>query len=316
PQLGPIEATNPCGEQPLLPFESCNLGSINLAALNSGRGLDCEELGRLVSEAVRFLDDVVTVNSYPLTRIRRVTLSNRKIGLGVMGFADLLIRLGIAYDSQAAVDLAGEIMAFIQTRARQASSRLAKEKGSFPNFDRSILARDWPAMRNATVTTIAPTGSISLIAQVSSGIEPLFALTLSRRILRGNPLVELHPGCSAALKEAGCPPQVARDILVRGQARAVAGTPPELSRLFVTAQEVDWTWHLKIQAAFQEHTDNAVSKTINLAAGAGPEVVSQAVREAHRLGLKGLTLYRNQSRPKQVITPGLGSENCAACRFG
>lgn len=316
PLLGAIEATNPCGEQPLLAYESCNLGSINLAAAAEPDGVDWTRLGRIVDEAVRFLDDVISVNRYPLPRIRRMTLANRKIGLGVMGFADLLITLGVPYTSQAAVEMAEEIMSFIRERARRASVELGLERGSFPNFKGSVYEGRWPAMRNATQTTIAPTGTLSLIAGVSSGIEPLFALALQRQVLEGRYSSQIQPSFLAALKKAGADgPEVVREVARQGRAGRVAGVPEEVRRLFVTAHEVDWSWHLKIQAAFQRHTDNAVSKTINMAEEATSGDVAEAIRTAFELGLKGLTLYRHLSRPDQVLSPGLETSDWPGCAW-
>ncbi len=317
PALGPIEATNPCGEQPLLPYESCNLGSINLAKLVSAGRLDWDELGRVVKIAVRFLDDVITINRYPLARIRDLTLANRKIGLGVMGFADMLIKLGVAYASETAVETAAEVMAFIQETAHRASEELAGERGVFPNHPDSTWAAAGRKMRHATVTTIAPTGTLSIIAGVSSGIEPLYGLAVSRRVLKGEVLSQPHPLLTEALDRAGADrPEVLEAVLGGGRLGGVAGVPAEIKRLFVTAHEIDWSWHLKIQAAFQRYTDNAVSKTINLPAQAGVDQVAEAVRTAHEYGLKGLTIYRDGSRPDQVLNLGLINGDCPVCGPG
>ena len=313
PALGPLEGVNPCGEQPLLAYESCNLGSINLGRLTGGGAIDWPGLRRTVRRAVRFLDNIITVNRFPLARIKKVTLANRKIGLGVMGFADLLVRLGLAYDSRAAVDLAGEVMAEINRTALDASEELGRKRGDFPNFGRSIWAGRRAHMRNATVTTIAPTGSISILAGASPGIEPYFALAQKRTILNGQSFAESNGLLLEKLAVAGWSDQAVIDqIAAEGHCRNVDRLPTEIKRLFPTAHQIDWIWHLRIQAAFQKHTANAVSKTINLPAEAEPEAVAQALVQAHELGLKGLTVYRDGSRPGQVLTLGAA---CQPCNF-
>lgn len=279
PYLGNIEATNPCGEQPLLPYESCTLGSINLTKFIKNGSIDYDKLGETVSHAVHFLDNVVELNNYPIKQIANMTKKTRKIGLGVMGFADLLILLNIPYESQAALNLANELMRFITERAVLKSRELAKKRGAFPAFSKSIYAKKGePERRNATVTTIAPTGTISIIAGVSSGIEPVFSFTLKRNIM-DREFEEVHPIYERYLKE---------------------GKKID-KKIFVTAYEISPLWHLKIQEAFQRHTENAVSKTINLPESATEDVVREILLTAIDASLKGVTIYRDKSRPKQTL---------------
>jgi ribonucleoside-diphosphate reductase alpha chain len=304
PDLGRLEATNPCGEQPLLPYEACNLGSINLSRLVGDGDLNWEELDRLVALGVTFLDDVIDESHYPLPQISAVTRANRKIGLGVMGLADMFIQMGLAYDSMEALKLAERIMTRIQDRAVAQSEALAKERGAFPNFESSRWHQEGrPPRRNATVTTIAPTGTISLIAGTSSGIEPLFAVAYRRRALEGEEFDEVHPLFvrklqDAGLKEAEWLPRV----LTSGRARTFSELPEEIRRMFPTTFEVSVAYQVQMQAAFQRHVENAVSKTINLAPDATVEDVAQAFRMAHQLGLKGITVYRYGSKPGQVLS--------------
>jgi len=310
PLLGEIESTNPCGEQPLLPYESCNLGSVNLGLMvrdeSGGTEVDWGKLDRVVREAVHFLDNVIDVSKYPLPRIREVTLSNRKIGLGVMGFADMLIKLGVPYDSDDGLALASQVMSRVSRGAREASSELAAERGPFPNFDGSVYARDgMPLLRNATTTTIAPTGSISIIAGCSSGIEPLFAVAYERRVLDGERLLEVHPEFLASAVRHGLSDEgLVEKIAVAGCLRGIEGMPENLARVFISAHEVSPVWHVRMQAAFQEHTDNAVSKTVNLPEDAGVEDVVELYTLAYEMGCKGLTIYRDGSRPSQVLYRG------------
>ena len=310
PALGEIESTNPCGEQPLLPYESCNLGSINLGRLvrvDDGTGqIDWTRLEFLVREAVHFLDNVIDASRYPLRAIEELTRANRKIGLGVMGFADMLIKLGIPYESERALDAAGEVMSFISRVATEASSALATERGPFPSFEESVYARDGLApMRNATTTTIAPTGSISIVAGCSSGIEPLFAVAYERRVLDGERLLEVHPGFHAAAARYGIEDDgLAVKIAQSGSLSGVEGVPSELANLFASAHEVSPEWHVRMQAAFQEHTDNAVSKTVNLPHDATVEDVEELYLLAYQLACKGVTIYRYGSRPVQVLYRG------------
>ena len=304
--LGEVEATNPCGEQPLLPYESCNLGSLNLAAVVKDGQIDYPALATLVHDAVHFLDNVIDANNFPLPEIKERTLRSRKIGLGVMGFADLLLKMGIRYNSEEAVTVAEKVMAFIQEESRLASARLADQRGNFPaypgsRFEGNGLGR----MRNATTTTIAPTGTISIICGCSSGIEPLFAVSFVRRVLEGTELVEVHPLFEAAAKERGFySPELMKGIAQSGSIRDIKEIPQELRRLFVTAHEVSPLWHIKIQAAFQKFTDNAVSKTVNFPHQATPDDVRQVYLSAYALGLKGVTIYRDGSREDQVLSFG------------
>jgi ribonucleoside-diphosphate reductase alpha chain len=283
PDLGPMEATNPCGEQPLLPYESCNLGSINLARLVKDGDLDWEELDRLTRLGVTFLDDVIDQSHYPLPQITAITRANRKIGLGIMGLADMFIQMGIAYDSPEALELGEKIMTRIRAAAVAQSETLAKKRGPFPNFYRSRWHQTgWPPRRNATVTTVAPTGTISIIAGTSSGIEPLFAVAYRRRALEGEEFDEVHPLFLQKLREFGLKEEewIPR-VLAGGRVRPLAGLPEELRRLFPTTFEVSVDYQVKMQAAFQRHVENAVSKTINLAPEAGVAEVARAFKLAY-----------------------------------
>ena len=313
PLPGLIESTNPCGEQPLLPYESCNLGSINLARMVKAGEVDWERMGDLVALAVRFLDDVIDVNRFPLPEIEQATLQSRKIGLGVMGFAEMLILLDISYRSPQAVAMAEKVMSFISDQARLASARLGEERGSFPLFEQSRL-EGWPAMRNSTVTTIAPTGTISIIAGTSSGIEPLFALAYTRNVLEGSRLTEVSPLFRTAAEERGIwSPELQSELARRGSASGLAGVPEELKDLFVTALEIPPKQHVRVQAAFQKHTDNAVSKTVNLAEKATVEDVRAVYHLAYDLGCKGVTVFRYDSR-SQVLYLGNG-ETVPGCKY-
>lgn len=314
PALGVLQATNPCGEIPLLPYESCNLGSINLAALvreQDGRAsIDWEKLRGIVGRAVRFLDNIIEVNEYPLPEIDRMTRKNRKIGLGVMGFAELLIHLGVSYDSDEAVRTAEEVMRAIAEEARVASQVLAEERGVFPNWTTSIYADRHVKVRHATRTAIAPTGTISIIAGTSASIEPLFALAYRRaHTLGGRKLHEINFILREYVRRQGLDAEtIMADVLARGRLDGVPGLAKKTAELFVTALEIPVERHLQIQAAFQRHVDNSVSKTINLPQDALPEDVAKAYRLAWELGLKGVTIYRYGSKATQVLDLGLGEE--------
>ncbi len=307
PHLGRIEATNPCGEQPLLPYEACNLGSINVAKFvtEDGTDLDWDLLAKTVKLAVRFLDDVIDAGHYPIKAIRKITIGNRKIGLGIMGFADMLIRMLVKYNSKEAVKLAGKLAAFIQKHAHQISKKLAKERGCFPNWKGSIWDRKYDQpMRNAAVTTIAPTGSISRIAGCNSGIEPIFQITKSK-IQNGQKLIQPHPLIEELGTKGRWLSDKVRHLLGQGVSpKDIPEIPSRISQVMVTAHQVVPEWHVRIQAAFQEFTDNAVSKTINLPSDATVEDVDKALRLTYELGCKGTTVYRDTSRvdEEQVST--------------
>ncbi len=316
PKLGVIESTNPCGEQPLLPYESCNLGSINLSKLVKGSGkkakVDYDRLGQLVDIAVRFLDNVIDANRFPLDLIEEMTKKTRKIGLGVMGFAEMLILLGIPYDSEEALRTGESVMKFINERAMQASEKLAEERGSFPAFGDSIYAGKRKSLRNATLTTIAPTGTISIIAGTSSGIEPLFAICYQRNVLDNDKLIEVNPVFEKVAKERGFySPELMAEIAEKGSIQDIESIPDDVRRVFVTALDVDPVWHVMMQAVFQRHTHNAVSKTCNLRNEATKEDVYNIYMLAYREGCKGITVYRDGSRESQVLTTGKsgGKEN-------
>ena len=309
PQVGQIESTNPCGEQPLLPYESCNLGSINLSNMVRNGAIDWERLGSATEKAIHFLDNVIDMNRYTLPQIEAMTKANRKIGLGVMGFADLLILLGIPYNSPKALEIGGKVMAFIQKRAREASRELALKRGSFANFDGSTLKGRWDAMRNTTVTTIAPAGTISIIAGTSSGIEPLFALAFIRHVLEGKELLEVNPYFETLAKREGFhSEELMRKIAYSGNIQNVKEVPENIRKLFVTAHDISPEDHIRMQAAFQKYTDNAVSKTVNFPHDAAVEDVAKVYRLAYELGCKGVTIYRDRSRAKQVLYKGVDSQ--------
>ncbi len=306
-KLGEIEATNPCGEQPLHPYESCNLGSINLTKMLKRKreryDIDYEKLELTVKEAVHFLDNVIEANRYPLPQIEEMTRANRRIGLGIMGFADMLIMLGIPYDSEEALKIGAEIMEFIQKVSREASSHLAKERGVFPNYEKSIYyEQGGPPMRNATTTTIAPTGTISIIAGCSSGIEPLYAVSFIRDVLDDVRLVEVNPLFKKmAIKRGIYTDELQMEISATESIQHITSIPEDMRRLFVTAFDIPPRWHVKMQATFQKYVDNAVSKTINLPYTATVKDVEDAFIEAYHLGCKGVTVFRSGSRRKQVL---------------
>jgi len=305
PEIGRIDSTNPCGEQPLLPYESCNLGSVNLSRMVENGKVNWEKLRETVRNAVHFLDDVIDANRFPLKKIEEMTRANRKIGLGVMGFADMLIKLGIPYDSEEALRLAEKVMKFVTEEARRKSVELGEERGSFPNFDRSAWKAKYSAVRNATITTIAPTGSISIIAGCSSGIEPLFAVSFMRKVLEGTRLFEINPLFEMTAKERGFySAGLLEEIASTGSVQGIRGVPEDVERVFVTALDIKPEWHVKMQAAFQKYTDNAVSKTVNLPHEATVEDVEKVFWLAYRLKCKGMTVYRYGSKPEQVLNIG------------
>jgi ribonucleoside-diphosphate reductase alpha chain len=310
PRIGAIESTNPCGEQPLLPYESCNLGSVNLAGMvsteNGNVRIDYEKLRTAVHTSVRFLDNVIDMNNYALAEIRQMTMGNRKIGLGVMGFADMLIRLGIPYDSDEALAVGQEVMSFVQEESAAASCNLARERGCFPNYDVSVFPeRGGAPRRNATATTIAPTGTISIIAGVSSGIEPVFALSYIRNVMDNDHLVEAHPLFDAEMRRRGLySVERMTEISKKGTLKHVAGIPEDVARVYVTAHDISPEAHLRMQAAFQKYTDNAVSKTVNFPSEATRDDIRKVFVLAYRLGCKGVTVYRDKSREEQVLNIG------------
>jgi ribonucleoside-diphosphate reductase alpha chain len=318
PDLGLIEATNPCGEQPLLPNDACNLGSVNVAKFAVERGgrweLDWGELERVVRLAVRFLDDVIEVNPYPLDQVDEMVKANRRVGLGIMGWADLLFALGIPYDSEDALELAERLMAFVKDKGHDQSARLAEERGPFPHWGRSIYRHGRP-LRNATVTTIAPTGSISMIAGCSSGIEPVFALAFEHRV-KGSDGERVLPFFSEtferlARRQGFHTETLMAEVARRGSLAGVEGVPAVAREVFKTAHEIDAIWHVRHQAAFQKHTDNGVSKTINLPENATEADVGAAYRQAWDLGCLGITIFRDGSKGTQVLNVGLRRDGAA-----
>ena len=327
PHLGEMEATNPCGEQPLLPYEPCNLGSINLAKMvrkivrsqESGvrsknselrtpnselYQIDWDKLGRTVRMAVRFLDNVIDMNKYPLPAIERMAKGNRKIGLGVMGFADMLIKMRVPYDSDRALRIGEGLMQFIKGAAWETSRELAQERGVFQNIKGSIFdAAGIKPVRNATTTTIAPTGTLSIITGCSSGIEPVYSMSYTRQVLNGLQLPELHPLLPEIAKEEGFYSDELMDYIAKGSSlNGRKDVPEHIKKFFITALQIPPEGHVKMQAAFQKHTDNAVSKTINFPHDAKPADIKNAYLLAYQLGCKGITVYRSGTRAEQVLT--------------
>ncbi len=302
PRLGRIEATNPCGEIPLLPNESCNLASINLSKFVRNRSMEWDRLEETIKWGVRFLDDVIEVNSYPLPQIREMTFANRKIGLGVMGFADMLIKLGIPYNQESAVRMALKVMKSVRDASLKASQSLARERGVFPNYKESIYPKKNMRMRNATVNTVAPTGTISIIAGCSSGIEPLFALSFVRNVLSGSKLYEIHSLFEEELRMRSLySKKLLAEVGKVGSIRDIKQLPADIRKVFVTAFDVPPKHHLRIQAAFQKYTDNSVSKTINLPFDSTVEDVRRIYLLAHELKCKGITIYRYDTKKNQVL---------------
>jgi ribonucleoside-diphosphate reductase alpha chain len=299
PKLGDIETTNPCGEVPLLPYESCNLGSINLSKFIKNKTIDWERLKVIIKLAVRFLDNVIDANKYPLYEIDQISKANRKIGLGLMGWADTLIELGIKYDTQEAITLAEKIMMFIQSIGFDTSKELGEEKGSFPNFNKSIFKGKIDTLRNATITSIAPTGTIGLIADCSYSIEPLFSIVTIRNVEEsmGKKLYEINPSIK---RLTGLNDPIDNQCII---------IPKHIRDIAITANEISPEWHIKMQAIFQKYTDNSISKTVNLPNTATIEDVKNIYLLAHKEGCKGITIYRDNSREKQLLT----KVNCVEC---
>jgi len=323
PEIGVVEATNPCGEQPLLPNEACNLGSLNVSkfARRNDEGewsVDWDEMERVVRLAVRFLDDVIEMNPYPLPQIDATVKANRRIGLGIMGWADLLFTMGIPYDSQEATDLGNQLMAFVKEKSHDQSAKLAEERGPFPNWDHSIYKNHRP-MRNSTVTTIAPTGTISMIAGCSSGVEPIFALAFEHRVKQPDGervLTFVNETFERIAKEQGFySDALMQEIVKRGSLHGIRGLPERASEVFKTSHEIGFEWHVRHQAAFQRSTDNGVSKTINLPNSASEEDVARAYRLAWELGCLGITVFRDGCKGEQVLNVGVSAKKSKSAGF-
>jgi len=306
-----IKATNPCGETPLLPYESCNLGSINLAKMvDDNRRINWNKLKKTVGIGVHFLDNVIDASKFPIPKIEKITKANRKIGLGVMGWADMLTQLRISYASETALGIAEKIMKFISDQARKKSEEIAMKRGAFPNFKKSSLKKKYKKMRNATCTTIAPTGTISIISDCSSGIEPLFAISYYKKVLEGETLVETNDYFEKIAKEKGFySEEIAKEIAEKGTVQDMDKIPNDIKRLFMTAHDIRPGIHVKMQAAFQKYTDNAVSKTVNLRKNAVKEDVRKVFLLADKLKCKGITVYREGSKKEQVLNIG----KCKEC---
>jgi ribonucleoside-diphosphate reductase alpha chain len=320
PEMGQVEATNPCGEQPLLPNEACNLGSLNVCKFarkseeTSEWSVDWDEMERVVRLAVRFLDDVIEMNPYPLPEIDQTVKANRRIGLGIMGWADLLFIMGIPYDSQEAIDLADRLMSFVKEKSHDQCAKLAEERGPFPNWSRSIY-KDVRPMRNSTVTTIAPTGTISMIAGCSSGIEPIFALAFQHRVKQSDGervLTFVNETFESIAREKGFySTALMEEIAKRGSLHDIPGVPEEAVQVFKTSHEIAFEWHVRHQAAFQRYTDNGVSKTINLPNDASEDDVANAYKLAWELGCLGITVFRDGCKGEQVLNVGIGKKDKA-----
>lgn len=304
PHIGEIESTNPCGEVPLLPYESCNLGSINLSKMMKDKKIDWEKLKKTIRTSVRFLDNVIDKNRYPLPQIAEMTRKNRKIGLGIMGFADMLIQLEVPYNSEESIQIAESVMKFIDQESKLMSAELAEERGPFPSFEGSIFESNGsPKLRNATTTTVAPTGTISIIADASSGIEPLFAISYIRaNVLDNEEMLEVNSYFKEiAMREGFYSDELMKEISKTGSLHGIEKIPKKYREIFVTAHDISPEWHIRMQAAFQKCTDNAVSKTVNFPNHAMPEDIKKVYLLAYKLGCKGVTVYRDGSRDKQVL---------------
>jgi ribonucleoside-diphosphate reductase alpha chain len=311
PAMGRIEATNPCGEQPLLPYDACNLGSINLARFVGTNDLDWPELKRVTKEAIHFLDNVVEVNEFPVQKIRDMVSKTRRIGLGVMGFADMLFKLGVRYDSEEGVSWARKVMKFVDDASKEATQELARTRGVFPAWDISVYANSDYRPRNMALTTIAPTGTISMIADTSSGCEPVFSLGYQKNTVEGKTLYMMNPVFVEELRKRDLYNELLLDKIVKngGKLEGIEELPEDIKNVYRTALEISPEWHIRVQAAFQEYVDNAVSKTINFPKEATVEDVRQAYLMAYSLGTKGITIYRSGSREKEVIQTVKPSEN-------
>ena len=305
PKLGEIEATNPCGEQPLLPNEACNLGSINLSNFIDSGKINYDRMNDTIQTAIHFLDNVIDVNKYPLKKIDTMVKKSRKIGLGVMGFADVLIKLDIPYNSEEALHLADELMSTIYKAAREASIKLGESRGTFPAWNDSIYFPDGPKLRNSTFITIAPTGTISMLADCSSGIEPIFSLVFTKRVMDGTDLLYVNPYFEETCKKAGIySEQLMKKVAAKGSIQNIDGIPDSIKQVFVTAHDITPEWHVRMQAAFQKWTDSAVSKTCNFPQSATVQNVMDAYWLAYEADCKGITIYRDGSRDEQVLYIG------------
>jgi len=303
PKCGKITATNPCGEQPLLDYESCNLGSINLTKVIEKGRIDWKKLERIINTSVHFLDNVIDINNYPSPKIKKETQKNRKIGLGVMGFADMLLMLKIPYNSKNSLKIAEELMSFISRKSTESSSKLGEKRGSFPNFKESKWHdKGFLSMRNATTTTIAPTGTISILAGVSSGIEPLFAVSFVRRVMENSKLMDINPVFKKIAEDGGfLTEEILKKIALTGSIQNIDEIPKAIRKIFVTAHDIHPKWHVKMQASFQKYVDNAVSKTVNLPKNATLNDIKNIFILAYKLKCKGITVYRYGSKKEQVI---------------